>query len=59
MKGNQQRPRRKDGKQSLELVFRDGKVDLDLREGHQQILKMKDQKFKSINEVLDILNKKL
>lgn len=55
----QSRPRRADGKQSLELSFKDGKATIDLREGHQRILTLKNQKFQDINEVLDMLNKKL
>lgn len=53
------RPRRNEGKQTLELTWKDGKANIDLREGHNRVIKMKDQKFKDINEVLEMLNKKL
>lgn len=53
------KPRRKDGQLSLDLTVKDGVANIDLREGNTPLIKVKNQKFKNINEVLEMLNRKL
>lgn len=53
------KPRRNEGKLDLELTVKDGLVNMTAREGHTPLMKIKDQRFKSLNEVLEMLNKKL
>ena len=53
------KPRRHEGKVQLQLSFDDGMTDLDLREGNTPLMRVRQQKFQNLNEVLEMLNKKL
>lgn len=53
------KPRKHEGKLDVEMTVRDGLVNLTAKDGHTPIMKIKDQRYKNINEVLDMLNRKL
>lgn len=55
----ERRPRRKDGKLDLEMSIKEGRVNIAAKDGVDPILKVKDKKFKNINEILEMLNQKL
>lgn len=55
----ERRPRRKDGKLDLELSIKEGRVNITAKDGVDPILKVRDKKFKNINEILEMLNQKL
>lgn len=57
--GKFMKPRKREGRLDLDLTVRDGKVNLLAKEGNTPIMKIKDGKFRDLNDVLEMLNKKL
>jgi len=53
------RPHWKDGKLDLELTVKEGRVNITAKDGIDPVLKVRDKKFKNINEILEMLNQKL